>query len=233
MSLRILIVEDEVLIAETIKLQLEEQGHIIQDICISYDEAISAYQQQRPDLVILDIRLYGSKSGIDVATYLCAQPQKTPFIYLTSQHDRRIADLALETTPYGYLAKPIQKESLWTTVAAAYKRFQSESLLEKELTIYDGQKKYKIKEREIVYIKSDHIYANILLANGKTIITRKPLSHFLQLLKSNLLIQCHRSYIVNKEYIDRWNSDSAYLVNGEVVPISRSKRQILLSQLQN
>ena len=75
-TLKILIVEDEILIAETIKLYLEEKGHIIQDICISYREATRAIEREQPDLVVLDIRLYGEKSGIDVAKYIKQQSKK-------------------------------------------------------------------------------------------------------------------------------------------------------------
>ena len=108
MTLNILIVEDEVLIAQMLKLHLQEKGYSVQAICISYQEAVENYQQQHPDLVLLDIRLYGQKSGIDFAHFLLEQPKKTPFVYLTSQYDRRIFDLALQTNPYGYITKPIQ-----------------------------------------------------------------------------------------------------------------------------
>lgn len=231
MSLKILIVEDEILIAETVRFFLKEQGHRVQGICISYEEALEAFERQRPDLVILDIRLYGSKSGIDFANFLQAQPEKVPFIYLTSQHDRRIFNLALDTTPYGYLAKPIQKESLWATVETAYRLFESGETPSVELTIFDGQTNYRVKEQEIVCIKSDHIYANVHLTDGRTIITRKPLSQFLEKIKSKRLFQCHRSFIINTGYVESWDRDSVIMTNGEIIPVSRSKKQLLISLL--
>lgn len=227
MSLRILIVEDEILIAETIKLYLEEQGHQVLDICISYEEAVDSFHQQRPDMVVLDIRLYGPKSGIDFANFLQEQSEKTAFIYLTSQHDRRIFDLALETTPYGYLAKPIQKESLWTTVETAYRLFKDDSPPTITYTLFDGQKKHKVNEREIVCVKSDHIYSNVHLVDGRKIVTRKPLSQFLKHIQSQLLFRCHRSFIINTLHVNDWDNNSVTLVNGEIIPVSRSKRDIL------
>lgn len=232
MSLNILIIEDEILIAETIKLYLEEQGHHVQEICISYDEAVAAYNKTKPDLAILDIRLYGQKSGIDFAHFLTVQPVKTPFVYLTSQHDRRIFDLALETNPYGYLAKPIQKESLWTTIETAYRLFKKGDPPPLELTLFDGNKNHKVDEREIVCIKSDHVYASVHLTDGRKIITRRPLSQFLEQLHSKLLIQCHRSYIINTLHVSGWDSNSVTMANGVVAPVSRSKRDILKEKLK-
>lgn len=231
MSLKILIVEDEVLIAETIKLFLEERDYLVSDICISYEEALHSYQEQKPDLVILDIRLYGPKSGIDFAKFLLEQPQKTPFIYLTSQYDKRILDLALETTPYGYLAKPVQKESLWTTVATAYRRFQLVNNSSEELTVFDGQKHHRITTTEILSIKSEHVYANINLVDGRRIVIRKSLSQFLEQIHDKLLFQCHRSFIINTKHVYSWNSDTVTLINGEIVPVSRSKKQLLMELL--
>jgi len=77
---KILIVEDEILIAETIKTYLNERGHIITEIAISYEEAIDAYQREQPDVILLDVRLYGKKSGIDVAEYL------DEIVYISSNH---------------------------------------------------------------------------------------------------------------------------------------------------
>ena len=68
---------------------------------ISYEEAFQAYNLRRPDLVLLDIRLYGTKSGIDFAAYLKEQVNGPPFIFLSSQNDQKILEQALETNPYG------------------------------------------------------------------------------------------------------------------------------------
>ena len=233
MGLRILIVEDEVLIAETIRLYLRERGHQVTDCCISYQEAVAAYRRRKPDLVIIDIRLYGEKSGIDLARFLRLQKERTPFIFLTSQHDQRIFQLALSTTPHGYLAKPIQKESLWTTVDTAY-RLHRQNEAPKSLsviTLFDGTTKHRVREQEIVCVKSEHVYSNVQLTDGRDILMRVPLSQFLKKVQSTLLLQCHRSYIVNTGHIQAWDNDSVTLSNGAVVPVSRSRRSLLMDRL--
>ena len=86
-NLKVLIVEDEVLIAETIRMYLEELNYIVTAICISYEEAIETFHLNTPDLGLLDIRLFGSKSGIDVAHYLYIPVNKHQYVFLTSQFD--------------------------------------------------------------------------------------------------------------------------------------------------
>lgn len=231
MKLRILIVEDEVFIAEMIKLYLEERGHQVLDICISYEEAVAAYKREKPQLVLLDIRLYGEKSGIDLAKFLQSQSEKTPYIYLTSQHDKRIFNLALETTPYGYLAKPLQKMTLWTTVESAYQLFLKNDQDDIILTVSDGRKKHRINEGDIVCMKSAHVYSNVYLVDGRTILTRKPLNQLLEGLQSQLLIQCHRSFIINTQYVKNWDNKVVTMVNGDVIPVSRKNRDLLVGCL--
>lgn len=225
--MRILIVEDEVLIAELIKGFLEEKEHQITQICISYEEAVAAYRRSRPDLVLLDIRLFGTKSGIDVGRFLANQPDRPPFVYLTAQYDRRIFQLAQETHPYGYLTKPIQKTSLWTTIETAYRLYQRELSKAKGLQISDGQRNYRVREEEIMWIQSDHVYARVHLESGGEIVTRKPLRNLSQELRLPTFFQCHRSYIINIRYILNWSKEAITLRDGAVIPVSRSKKAAL------
>jgi len=109
---KILIVEDEVIIADTIKRYLTQNGHQVVGNAISYQEAESIYIEKKPDLVLLDIRLSGTKTGIDVAYFIQQQTDPKPFIFLSSQLDSRSLNSAKETFPAGYLSKPIQKNTL-------------------------------------------------------------------------------------------------------------------------
>jgi two-component system response regulator LytT len=230
-NLKVLIVEDEVLIAETIRLYLEEINHIVCAIAISYDEALEAFHLHSPDLVLLDIRLFGEKSGIDLANYLQSIESDTPYIFLTSQLDKRILDLALKTIPYGYIAKPIQKETLWTTIETGFQLFQIHHSDMKIIEISDGKENYKIKINEINYIKSDHVYANIVLEKCKKIIIRSSLQNLHDLLNFEFFVRCHRSYLVNVNYIEKWNRDNVLLYDGMKIPISKSYREKVIERL--
>ena len=104
---RTLIVEDEIIIADTIKRYLQKQGHEVVGTAISYEEATEIYKKEQPDIALLDIRLSGSKTGIDVAHFIQEQNDATPFIFLSSQLDSRSINAAKQTYPSGYLLSVI------------------------------------------------------------------------------------------------------------------------------
>jgi DNA-binding response OmpR family regulator len=99
---QILIVEDEILIADTIERYLTRQGYWVMGSAISCEEAETLYLRQTPDLALLDIRLSGSRTGIDFAHFIRKQARPAPFIYLTSQLDRRsiVSTIQNMTAPF-------------------------------------------------------------------------------------------------------------------------------------
>lgn len=220
--LNILVVEDEILIAETIKIYLEERGHQVLNIAISFDEAMKAFHLRKPDIVLLDIRLYGPKSGIDFANFLKEQKESVPFIYITSQYDHRILEQALETNPYGYLTKPIHKETLWTSVSTAYRIYETKAMPRHDIKLFDGKSYQIIDVNDIIYIEADHVYLNIILSNETTLTIRQTLKQLLSELPDEIMVQCHRSYIINRNFIKSWNSSFITLKNNKQIPISRN-----------
>ncbi|MDG2448954.1 MAG: response regulator transcription factor [Saprospiraceae bacterium] len=115
---RILIVEDEVLIAEDIRISLNELGYDISDICYDSENAMDSIYKSRPDMVILDINIRGSKNGIEIAEIINEKYQ-IPFIFLTSLSDRDTLEKAKKTRPKGYLTKPFKDKDLLTTIEMA------------------------------------------------------------------------------------------------------------------
>lgn len=230
-SIQILIVEDEVLIAESIKLYLHERGHTVNSIALSFNEAVEAFHLRRPDLILLDIRLYGLKSGIDFAAYISEQKKPPPYIYLTSQFDQRILSQALETNPYGYLTKPIRKETLWTTVESAYHLHQISQAEQPLITINDGKNNYNINANDILYVQAEHVYCKIVSNEKKELIVRKTMKQFVELLAFDFMIFCHRSFIINAKYITNWNQDAIFLNREILIPVSRSRRHEIMTKI--
>lgn len=230
-ALKVLIVEDEIFIAETIKMYLEERQHEVTGLAISYEEAFEAYNLCRPDLVLLDIRLYGPKSGIDFAAYLKEQVNGPPFIFLSSQKDQVILEQALETNPYGYLTKPFYKESLWTSIESSYNLFTSRNTQDRSMIITDGRKNHLLKIANMVYIEADHVYSTVYMTSGEKLTIRKTLQQILDNANHPDLINCHRSYIINRQHVREWNHDSITLDTDQSIPISRSRRDDVLKAL--
>lgn len=226
---RIMIVEDEILIADTIKRYLEKQGYLVLGIARSFEEAMELYQEIEADVWLLDIRLQGSKTGIDVARFLSEQEQPPIYIYLTSQLDTWSMQEAKLTFPSGYLSKPIHKESLYTTLEIALfnakgKGIERRNMQEAILEVNDGTQHFRIPVKDIKFLEADHIYVKINIAGEKPIIQRSPLREILDRLPAERFIQTHRSFAINLEQVSKWDKQHIY-VDENLIPISRSRKK--------
>lgn len=121
---KILIVEDNSIIALDMKKSLEKMGFIITDIISRLSKVPSSIEVNIPDVAIIDINLHGNLDGIEVGKYL--SKLNIPFIYLTSYSDNEIIQNALETNPICYLIKPLNIEELKSNLLLGiYKSQQS------------------------------------------------------------------------------------------------------------
>jgi PAS domain S-box-containing protein len=121
----ILIVEDEHIVAWDIKETLEKLGHTAIDRVVSGTEAIQSALTTDPDLVLMDIRLAGELDGIAAGDEIYQQLD-IPVIYLTAHADELTLKRATRTSPFGYIVKPFQAQSLQTTIQIALQRHRME-----------------------------------------------------------------------------------------------------------
>lgn len=137
---KILIVEDEFILANGLRLMLKEAGFEVCQIASSVPKARIIIQRENPTLVILDIRLEGTLSGIDLAKEL--KTAGIGFIYLSANSNKTILDAAKITEPYGFLAKPYRKKDLLIAIEIAqYHQHQKNELLKNNSTGNVGYKK--------------------------------------------------------------------------------------------
>ena len=122
-KIRILIVEDEALIAKDIELSLRQLDYSI--IGIAYDSvtALDMIHSRNTDLVLLDIELNSEMTGIDIANIL-NDKYKIPFIYLTSFSDPCTIDFVKKTLPFGYILKPFSERELYSAIELASFRLE-------------------------------------------------------------------------------------------------------------
>lgn len=113
--IKILIVEDEVLIAKDIAKTLEGIDYVVSGIAYDGNSAFEQLRTHLPDLVLLDINLGSQPDGIQVATHL-QEHYQIPFIYLTSYATEMIIDRAKRTRPMGYLVKPFREKDLFSAI---------------------------------------------------------------------------------------------------------------------
>jgi two-component system, cell cycle sensor histidine kinase and response regulator CckA len=133
-GIRVLIVEDEALIAEELRDRLEARGFMVTGIADTFDSALAVAETQPPDLVLLDIRLRGAGDGIELGAVL--HNRDIPFVYLTAHSDPITREQAIATSPYGYLLKPFQDRDLIVAVDVALHRHALEHRLRESESRY-------------------------------------------------------------------------------------------------
>ncbi len=121
-AIRVLIVEDDVLIALDISDCLSTEDYVITDIVHSHDDALRSMEKEQPDIAILDINLEGKLDGIKLGEVI-TQEYNFPFIYLTAYANKSILEKAKATRPMGYLVKPFNERDLFSSIQIALYNF--------------------------------------------------------------------------------------------------------------
>lgn len=160
-SFRILIVEDEHIVALDLHDQVKKLGHSVVGIAQSGEQAIELALETRPDLVLMDIRLKGEMDGIDTAIEIRAY-RPIPIVYLTAYTDAETLERASVTQPLGYILKPFQLRELETTIQLALYK----SKVENELTEYVRQLDLIMRHATDGFVLTDS-KANILRMNER------------------------------------------------------------------
>jgi DNA-binding NarL/FixJ family response regulator len=161
-GIKILIVEDEPLIAKNIGMYLNNNNYEVSAIAYDADEALHHLKRQPPDFAILDINLEGERDGIQIAEYI-NQNNFIPFIYLTSYSDKDTIERAKKTNPAGYIVKPFNEKTLYATIEIALANHASQANKHVPVLSFDRINKYlvtSLTDREFDVIK--------LMYDGKT-----------------------------------------------------------------
>jgi len=118
MNPKILIVEDQFIEANNLRISLHKAGYAVCSIASSVDEAIKIKNEEKPNLILLDIRLQGKLNGIDFAKIL--RSENIPFIFLSANSSREVLDAAKTTRPYGFLVKPFREKDVVVALDVAW-----------------------------------------------------------------------------------------------------------------
>lgn len=125
---KILVVEDEGIVAMDLQTTLEDLEYIVTAVVDSGEIAIEKAKETQPDLVLMDIRLAGKIDGIQAAAIICSELE-IPVIYLTAYADKETLKRAKLTLPFGYLIKPFEERELHTAIEMALYKHQIETQL--------------------------------------------------------------------------------------------------------
>jgi serine phosphatase RsbU (regulator of sigma subunit) len=146
---RILIVEDEILVARELEARLKAMGYAVEGIAASAEEAFQMADEIRPDLVLMDIVLRGSEDGIVAANRIRAH-SGVPTIYVTAYCDDSTLERAKESDPYGYIIKPFAESELRATLEIALRKRQTDLQLQKaHLELADLAQQLRLRNEEL------------------------------------------------------------------------------------
>ncbi|HMX81219.1 MAG TPA: response regulator [Ferruginibacter sp.] len=238
---KILVVEDELIIAEDICNMLKKMGYVVSGNAMDAEEATEMLNQEIPDLVLLDINLGGKRDGITLAEEINNKYQ-VPFIFITSYTDGPTIERAKKVTPANYLVKPFKPEQLYTAIEIALFNLaaaqhnkpgeeQEEGLIIKDALFIKEKYSYtKVNLADIRWIKAEGNYLELHLADKKELI-RSTLSSFLEKLNSDFFFRTHKSYAVNLRYLNRLEP-SRIFIGATEIPVTKSYADDLLKRLQ-
>jgi len=251
---KILIVEDEMVIAANISLQLSELGYEVTDILPRGEEALSHIKIDTPDIVLLDIRLKGKMDGIETAHEIQKQ-YNIPIIYLTANADEEHFNRAKETHPYAFISKPFKKLDLQRAIELTVDRISIENTSEKNngnangngnnfinsenatdfilndrIFVRHNEKMLKIDIKDIYYIEADRNYCRIFSQDREYLLVMT-LKDIDEKLPQNHFLRIHRSYIINISQIDEV-AGTHVVISKKAIPMSKAMRAELLKRLQ-
>ncbi len=236
--IKILIVEDEMIIAANIAMQLGNLGYEISAIVPRGEDALQHLKENKPDVILLDINLKGKLDGIETAR-LMQKTDDIPLIYLTANADDAHFERAKDTKPYAFISKPFKKTDLQRAIELTVNLVMngeertsnaSPYVLTDRIFVKDHEKMLKIIIEDIFYIEADRNYCRIfchdreylLVMTLKDMENKLPPEHF---------VRIHRSYIVNISQIDEV-ATAHVVISKKALPMSKLMRDNVLKRLQ-
>ncbi len=148
-KMKVGIVEDEMIIAETIALALKKLGYLPTQPAFSYESAISMLESEKPDIVLLDINLNDELDGVDLAHYINAN-YSLPIIFLTANSDRNTIERSKQTRPNAFIVKPFSNDDLFSAIEIALFNHEMRTVdnISKINLLQSASIKYQITSRE-------------------------------------------------------------------------------------
>lgn len=232
---RILIVEDDMIIAANISLQLTNLGYEVTGIETKGEEAIHHAIETKPDIILMDIQLKGKASGIDVA-HAIHKVQDTPIIFLTANEDDVTFQKAKETQPFAFISKPFSKLNLERTIALAEERIKGEfsasgsadtlvDAHEDRIFIRNQNRLVKVMLDDILWVEAERNYCKIITSmQAHTIVS--PLNKLCEKIDQKRFIRIHRSFMVNFSKVEAV-VESHVELKGKILPIGKQYKEDL------
>jgi DNA-binding LytR/AlgR family response regulator len=243
-KVKILVVEDELIIGAKISMQLTGLGYEVTGILPGGEEAILNMEENKPDIVLLDINLKGKIDGIATAVQM-QKRSNTPIIYLTANSDEATFNRAKHTGPAAFISKPFKQLDLQRAIELTISRMggnhtnnnpassageERPAILSDRIFIRHKERMIKIMLADILYLEADRNYSRIFTREKEHLlcVTLKTIE---EKLSARQFMRIHRSYIINITQVDEL-AESHVMVGQKAIPMGAGIREQLLKGMQ-
>lgn len=244
--MKILVVEDESIVAKDIQVCLRKLGYEVVGMCSTGESAIEMAKDKEPDLVMMDIMLKGEMNGIQAAGTI-RDHSDIPIIFLTAYTDRDTVDKAKETEPYGYIIKPFKEIDIQTAIEIALYKHSKEKVIRQERDFYyslaekqdsvdmifvkANQRLIKIRYADIYFIEAlkDYVVINTLERRYTIHSTMKDIE---RKMPEKDFVRVHRSFIIRLDKIKEIDHSNVVMDNHKkIIPVGGSYKELLQDRL--
>ena len=245
MKTKILIVEDEAIVAKDISVCLEKIGYEVIATFSKGEKTLHFLEENKPDLVLMDIMLAGKISGIEASAEI-KKKHDIPVVFLSAYADEKTIERAKVTEPYGYVIKPFKEIDLSTSIEMALYKFKKEkeklSGIESSsfknspistdyIYVKSNSKLVKVQNSNILFVEALKDYV-IIHTEKERFTIHSTMKDIEKKLPEDIFMRVHRSYILN---LNKINSIDSSIVNIEKsdkkIPIGGSYKDSLFKRL--
>ncbi len=242
--IKILVVEDEMIIAAKISMQLTSLGYEVTGILPRGEEALAHMEENKPDIVLLDINLKGKIDGIEMAA-LMQQRNNIPIIYLTANSDEATFNRAKPTRPYAFISKPFKQLDLQRAIELTISRMAANDnttqidiktgdeqpfILSDRIFVRHREKMIKIMVADILYMEADRNYSRIFTQHKEYLLS-VTLKTIEEKLSMQLFMRIHRSYIINISHVDEV-AEGHLIIAQKPIPIGAGMKEQLMQRIK-
>lgn len=242
--IKVLLVEDEPIIAQDLRDILEQRDYEVIGVAASVPQALTLLAQHPCDVVLIDVMLRGERDGIDLAQLLRVQYPAVPFLFVTSLSDAATVARAKAALPHGYVVKPFEEPDVYVALEMALAKHAAEQHAAEQhgssdatpaptadgLFVRSGRSLVKIPLHDLLWLQADGNYTALHTSTSKYMVY-KVLREVEEKLPPHEFSRVHRSYSVALRHVVSVGAEGVVLSNGKVVPVGRAYYAALLSQL--
>lgn len=241
-KVKLLIVEDEILLANDIANKLSDNNYDIVGIADTVNKALELLDNKQDiAMVLIDIMLKGEFDGIELARFI-NDKYKIPFLFLTSHADNYIVERAKSVKPYAYLLKPFNDRQVCIAIELALKNFSNNTLenemiskrqfkatenqvlnIKDSLFLKKNNHFERVQIKEILFLKADSNYCTVYTKTDRFVYS-VGLNKIEEQLPTDRFMRIHRSYVVNINAVSGFEGSMLYILDNKI-PVSKSHKE--------